>query len=282
MTQFQRILIGMDLSDMDNILLRFIDFWTGQWAQPPELHLVHNIKYPLDEDLAALLDAPLDEVIEEALHQKVKALLGAQKAAHVHVHILQESATLDALQEAVDRYAIDLTVIGKKHDLEGTGIVNSKLLRHTSVPLLLVPDTVKKQWDKVLVPIDFSEAAAHAVRLALAMQEEEGKSIALQHIYRIPQIYFPYVPVQSMRKTMLQKAKAAYHTFAKKHGLPKELQCHFTDAADNSVVEALKAAMETWQTDMIVMGRQGHSKWLGSVAIGMSRLPIRQPILMVP
>lgn len=280
MAIFNNYLLGMDLTPMDDALLEYIHFWIGEDTEDVRLHLVHNIKYALDEDMEALLDAPLSEVIEEALQEKVDELIPSL-ADQVTVHVFQEPSTSAALLAAVESTDADLMVLGKKIDIEGSGITNSKLLRQCPKPVLLVPETARKKRQEILSPIDFSKRSAAALHMALDLQKQWAANLEVQHIYHIPSVYFPYIPVKSMTRSMLATAKEEYHEFQQKYKLTHAPACVFTDGKDQSVVDTLDAYTRSQGKDLIIIGKQGHSALVGSVAIGLSRLDNARPILMV-
>lgn len=280
MALFSHYLLAMDLTDMDDALLGYLQCWLQKEDKTPQLHLVHNIKYALDDEMETLLDQPLDVVIQKAIQQKAAKLLPAY-ATSISVHIYQESSTVAALTKAAAEVSADIMVLGKKINYEGSGITNSKLLRQSPVPLLLVPEHARKRLEKLLVPVDFSKGSAAALKLAQRANTLWQSNIEVQHIYRIPNVYFPFIPVKSMSQSLLSTAKERYREFVKKYQLKEIPPCTFTDGKDQSVVDTLDDYSRAQQKDLIIIGRQGHSALTGSVAIGMSRLDSNKPILMV-
>lgn len=280
MALFSHYLLAMDLTDMDDALLGYIQCWLQKEDKTPHLHLVHNIKYAIDEDMEAMLDEPLDAVIQKALQQKAAKLLPAY-VNNISVHIYQEPSTIVALTKAATNVSADIIVLGKKIDYEGSGITNSKLLRQSPVPLLLVPDHARKRLDNLLVPIDFSKGSAAALKLAQRANTLWQSNMEVQHVYRIPNVYFPFIPVKSMSRSLLTTAKERYREFARKYQFAEIPVCTFTDGKDQSVVDTIDNYSRAQQKDLIIIGRQGHSALTGSVAIGMSRLDSNKPVLMV-
>lgn len=281
MSTFPSLLIAVDLTPMDEALMRYVKFWLDTLPGEPEVHIVHNIKYNLDDDMEALLDAPLDQVVQEALGEQAKEWLPGHEH-QVQIHVKQAYSTMEAIKDCLFDTKASLLVLGKKIDYDGSGITNSKMLRQSPVPVLLVPEMARRQLNKLLVPIDFSKQSAAALRKGLSLQEELGNTLEIQHIYHIPSVYFPYVPVQSMSRSMLEKAKKEFNHFVEKHTFEQPLPgCTFTDGKEQSVVDTLDRYSRQQQVDLIIVGAQGHSALLGSVAIGLSRLESPKPILIV-
>ena len=123
----------------------------------------------------------------------------------------------------------------------------------------------------VLVPLDFSEHSAHALRLAIALARGSGATLHLVHAYEVPLGAIPPYGVAIPETLLAQVRDAAARRLEKAShevddaGLPCEIHVVQGPAADAIVEETKRLA-----ADLIVMGTRGHTGLkhvlLGSVA----------------
>ena len=129
----------------------------------------------------------------------------------------------------------------------------------------------------VLVPLDFSEHSAHALRLAIALARGSGATLHLVHAYEVPLGAIPPYGVAIPETLLAQVRDAAARRLEKAShevdaaGLPGEIHVVQGPAADAIVEETKRLA-----ADLIVMGTRGLTGLkhvlLGSVAERTVRL----------
>jgi nucleotide-binding universal stress UspA family protein len=134
----------------------------------------------------------------------------------------------------------------------------------------------------ILVPVDFGEASAHAVRAAGALAERVGARLTVLHaeLLEAPP-YFTHDQIEKLERQRIDARGRATRYLA-------EFAAHLTSApidplvVDGPAVEAVLRAAAS--SDLVVMGTHGHRGpklwWLGSVAERVVREADR-PVLVV-
>lgn len=276
-----KILVGLDLTEMDDLILKYLFALTNAMDHPPELVVIHNIKYEIDEDVSDLLDQPLDEIIIEELRQKLNTYLPDYQGKHQLI-VTQETSTIEALTDVIKQKSIDLVVFGKKTSFDGSGLTTVRILRQNLCSLLVVPENAPLQISKAVIPIDFSKNSSRAYNIGVKLQNVERIDVRIIHIYHIPQVYFPYIPVKPITTGMDKKAREEYRHFLNRNKLNSNaLDCYFIDGKDRTVVKAIVEEAREQKANLIVVGSKGESSLLGSVAVGLANYQMRIPILFI-
>jgi len=144
---------------------------------------------------------------------------------------------------------------------------------------------------KILVPIDFSEAAMNAFRYALKIAENLNWEMEVLHVYKYP-LVDPYMPVHildSLSKEQQKKATADFVDYVQNlakedHKLLEKISMNYRLQMGFGTEEILEIAKEI-RADMIIMGTTGASgikaMFLGSVA-GEVIEKAKCPVLAIP
>jgi len=195
-----KIVCATDFDEASGVAVRYAASIARAWGA--SLDLLHAWFSPdeLPDDIAASRadviaasrakgHARLDAAVAELGAQGVKA-----SAA------LLEGAPERAIPEYATARGASLLVIGThaaaglKHALVGS--VAERILRVSSVPVLVVPKDVRVDEGakfaprEILVPTDLSHGSADALRKALALGERSGARVVLLHAWDVPPYYF--------------------------------------------------------------------------------------------
>jgi nucleotide-binding universal stress UspA family protein len=157
-----RILAATDFSTRSNRALR----QAGLLVQPAkaELHIVHVVDDDQPEELIRLEKREAERVLKEQV-ASMPELSGVQ----AQLMVITGDAFAGILQAAADMKA-DLIVMGSHRKqllldiFIGTTI--ERVIRKGSFPILMVNHEAQRRYEKVVVPIDMSDASAHALRVA--------------------------------------------------------------------------------------------------------------------
>lgn len=277
-----KIVVGLDLTEMDNLILDYLHTLTNRAGEHPDLVITHNIKYELDDDVNDLLDQPLQTIIYEELLAKIQERLPNYQG-DCQLLVTQEGSTIEAFETAIKQHNADLLVVGKKLTFDGSGITTARIMRLNLCSVLVIPEGTKLEFSRVLFPIDFSKNSARALHLGMQMlTQAKDFEVKALHVYHIPQVYFPYIPVKTTASGMDKKAKEEYKHFIAKNKLKsKELPCDFIDGKGNSVVKNIVAEARNFKAHLITVGSKGDSNFVGNVALGLAQFETKIPILFV-
>jgi nucleotide-binding universal stress UspA family protein len=150
------------------------------------------------------------------------------------------------------------------------GSTADKVLRKLSRPVLIVKREPRGPYEKVLVPVDFSEPSRRAAEIALHIAPQAD--ITLLHVFEVPfegKLRFAGVSdetIQSCRAEAREQANRAMQLFVSALGANGRVSHRVEFGHAPSVIREQADALEP---DLIVMGKHGQSEWeemlLGSV-----------------
>lgn len=296
MVAYKSILFGLDLTDMDQVMLRYARFLCEALPGVEEVYFQHNIRFDYPEEAESLLEElerPLSELIGEEIEDNIYTHFLQQDGSAMpdvnwEVIVTEGSSTAQEVVKAANAQEAALIVVGKKLSYQGSGQVAEKVLRQASLKsdLLAVPETAPHRMERIVVPIDFSQASRRALLAGKRIEDAVGGMLTSQHVYTIPMHYFPFIPVQGFRKSMKEEAEDQYKRF--RRGLPEPLQdvsCVFTYSEDRTTAQAVYDFAIQKSKDLVVIGSKGRSNipaiLLGSTAIQLLNFEFHIPVLIV-
>jgi nucleotide-binding universal stress UspA family protein len=296
MVAYKSILFGLDLTDMDQVMLRYARFLCEALPGVEEVYFQHNIRFDYPEEAESLLEElerPLSELIGEEIEENIDTHFlqqngGAMPDVDWEVIVTEGSSTAQEVVKTANAQGAALIVVGKKLSYQGSGQVAEKVLRQASLKsdLLAVPETAPHRMERIVVPIDFSQASRRALLAGKRIEDAVGGVLTSQHVYTIPMHYFPFIPVQGFRKSMKEEAEDQYKRF--RRGLPEPLQdvsCVFTYSEDRTTAQAVYDFAIQKSKDLVVIGSKGRSNipaiLLGSTAIQLLNFEFHIPVLIV-
>lgn len=296
MVTYKSILFGLDLTDMDQVILRYARFLCEVLPGVEQVCFQHNIRFDYPEEAEALLEElerPLSELIGEEIEENIDHHFldsDGRPLADIdwEVIVTEGSSTAQEIVKTANAQGAALIVVGKKLSYEGSGQVAEKVLRQVTLnsDLLAVPETAPHRMERLVVPIDFSQASRRALLAGDRIKEAVGGVLTSQHVYTIPMHYFPFIPVQGFRKSMKEEAQDQHKRFQR--NLPEPLQevpCIFTYSEDRTTAQAVYDFAIQKSKDLVIIGSKGRSNipaiLLGSTAIQLLNFEFHIPVLIV-
>jgi len=272
MRQFLRILCPIDFSDQSRHALEHaVQFARWYDAAITGLFVYTPLFTPAAWSAPQL--SPLPPVIEtidkQAYEHDVLSFIRSTTSSSVEVAAeVQIGLPAQEIVRAATRLPADLIVLGT-HGTTGfehlmLGSTAEKVLRTSRVPVLTVPPkaraTSKLPFQEVLCPVDFSNCASEAVRLALSVAEEGDANLTILHVLEL----VGDAPIAS-RHFNVPEFRREYKQWASDHLralLPEDAsdRCRPTTSVveGKAYVEILNAAAHD-DTDLIVMGVHGRN-----------------------
>jgi nucleotide-binding universal stress UspA family protein len=192
-TGFPTILCPVDFSDQSRPALQY----AVRVAQHFRSGLtVLNVMDPMLVAAAAVHQTNLEAETRKELLEFITAAVPDLKARIGEVKVLAKmgSAEREILHVAQEEHA-DLIVLGT-HGLSGYkkaffGSVTERVLRNTTIPVLTVPplgteilvpaDRLAESMDRILAPVDFSDASMHSARVAAGLAKALEAELILVH-----------------------------------------------------------------------------------------------------
>jgi nucleotide-binding universal stress UspA family protein len=243
--------------------------------------------YPSEEPLLPQLAESVSDEAARGLTDVVReaAALGASRVTWRLLHGVPWRAIVDALD---DDPAIDLAVIGT-HGRTGLsrfllGSVAEKVVRHAPCSVLAVrPDGEVKPFTHVMVPVDFSAAARHAIDRAAELVRPGGAGITLLHVIEAPVSYSGELPDPELLRELDRRGAEYVDRAATELRSRVSVPVTTQSRVGWPGAETLAALERDPTIDVIVMGSHGRTGikrvLLGSVAEKVVR-HARCPVLV--
>ncbi|GAB3815301.1 universal stress protein [Pontibacter rugosus] len=289
MNTLTRITVGLDLTEMDETLIRYAAFLCSQSAIE-QVYFVHTEKHlDIPAELIANIPAPVSEAkaMKQVIEQKVKFYFDQLPHVQVQVQIIEGSPVKEMLHHAKETNT-ELILVGRKLRLQGSGVLAQKLLRSGRVSVLFVSENAEPVLGRIVVSVDFSEysmmALERLLHSALALPSIE---IVCLHVYEVPSGYITLGESfeafdDRMRGFAKEKFDQVLQRFPQLEGrasLKLVRQDTNEDLGGLIVLEARRA-----QADLLVIGAKGKSAAalfvLGSVTEKVLRHNDEIPLLV--
>jgi nucleotide-binding universal stress UspA family protein len=283
---FKQILVALDLTEMDDFLLRYVLFLVKKF-RTERIYFVHNIKrHDLPEaidDLLIEIGKPLEQLITEELKEKVESVFSESNVAQ-SILVKHSDSTAHTLTEIAKELTVDTIILGKKNAFKGTGLQVDKILQLTNQSVLLVPDYGFDNITNLVVPIDFSKHSKKLLNIAQDIANTAVANLETVHVYELPRWFFPYVPEEKANVSLLKDAEKSYQKLVATTDL-KDVKCMFFSGKDKGVAKTIKAYAVKQKADFVILGSKGKNQLtgfqLGSVAVKVSQLDWHVPVLFV-
>lgn len=269
MNLIKQVLVALDLSEIDDQLLRYSKLFSNI-LDLERIRFVHVIPNYFSQEGSEIFLAG-EGPISVAIHEKVKTLIQKKvnqqfsnhgKEIELVVDIL-EGTPYNQIEELTNNQQIDLLITGRKKKSEGSGITARRVAQRASCHVLFVPENANQSPSKILVPIDFSENAAQALKAALSFKKIiPGLEVtAVNIIEMLPLDYhldFNQDPI--LKETFLVRSQKAYASFIEQHEISEqELNIFFLENQNYNVARQLHDYAIDKDFDLVLMGAKGHS-----------------------
>ncbi|MCK0191209.1 universal stress protein [Arenibacter sp. F20364] len=284
MTPIKNILVALDLSDIDSTLIEYASF-IADTLKVDKVYFVHNIKkFEISELFEEQLkDINLDEIIGDELKEKVENKFTS--SSEWEVLISEDPYSESLINYIVNKYMIQLALIGNKNRSKGTGVVSGKLLRLLKCDILSIPNNVKPDITNIWVGTDFSSASKKVFNLAENLQSLTAANVKSVHVYNVPVQFSPYIPKENLDMKIENHLKGRYEKFIKRIGYKGDLISEIIPGRDSSVAEKLRTKAEASMVDLIVVGDKGRNTFssllVGSVTEELFNQDLTLPLWVV-
>ena len=266
MTETNNILVALDLTDIDTTLIEYASF-IAESLQVEKVYFVHNIKkYEISELFEEQLkNLNLDEIIGDELNEKITEKFTAPVAWEVLISEDPYSESL--INYIVDKYVIQLALIGNKNKSRGTGSVSGKLLHLLKCDMLSIPNNAAPAITSIWAGTDFSNASKKVFKVAENLQKTTTAKVKAMHIYSVPVQFSPYIPKEHLDSKIESHLKEKYVKFIKKIAFDGDLTSEIILGRDIGVAEKLISKAETSGVDLIIVGDKGRNTF-SSLLVG--------------
>lgn len=288
MFEFTRLMVGLDLTDTDQSLIRYTEF-ISQIIRPEKIYFIHiHNNLDLPEEVRQEIygsNEPLDEYLREEMKEQVNQYFSNHTQFEVEFLIV-EGSPLPLMLHWSKIKEINLLLLGRKNT-RGSGTFLTRMTRRAHCSVLIVPSLSEITLDNVLVCNDFSESSRMALNQAIFLAKLTGyTTVYSQHIYEVPMGYHKTgKSFDEFARIMKKHAFTRYHEMV--DALDKgavDLNVIFTlDRKNDSASHVAKAA-DSIQASLVVVGAKGRtfaaSIFMGSFSERLVREECNFPLLV--
>lgn len=191
MIQFNRIMVGLDFTATDKVILEYAKMLQGAF-KPSMIYFVHaeedldDIPQEILEEYGADILKPHDEGLLEKLEATVAEYFTSDSETEISCQVVEGGPFKEMLHWSHIKQ-IDLLIVGKKNQENGKGVLPQKLARKIDSSVLFVPENyTPKKIERVLLPLDFSKKSKMALQLAARLFEGHNVELMGAHCYTLP------------------------------------------------------------------------------------------------
>jgi nucleotide-binding universal stress UspA family protein len=266
MTRFRTLIAYLALDHRDRMTLRHAA-WIARAARAEVLYLAHIVPtFDLPDELRHAGDArPIDEQVAERL-RGAHAALADLFPAHLRVETLAREGSFEAeLARLAAQKSADLVCLGRlrPEDHDPIGDAAAGLMRKTPCSFLLVPADVEPRYERILVPVDFSESSKEALAVAVAVAvaaATPGASLTVLHVYSVPFGYtragMTYEGMAARLRGVAEQRWAELAGATDFRGVPWAMRYEVGD----SVPATILSVAQSLDAQLIVMGSHGRTR----------------------
>jgi nucleotide-binding universal stress UspA family protein len=221
MEGIKRVLVALDLTEMDETLIRYI----ARLSNEIELEQVYffNVMKSLEIPEKIIekypnLIAPMDETTKKGIEYTI-----GQEAANKLKAKYEIKVTDGRVVEKILKWAkikeVDLIVMGRKSGLDGEGIASGKVVKLAPCSVILVPEILPESLKNLVVPLDYSSTSKLAFEFALfiASNVPDANLICL-NIYEVPSGYHTSgKSYEEFAEIMKSNAEESFQEFIEKY-----------------------------------------------------------------
>ncbi len=291
MYPIKRVLIGLDLSDMDSTMIEFAGF-LSKTSGVEDIYFVNIIKnLQIPKDVLKEFPNMITDVIKERkskMKEALKGLSGKEFKPKVHFEVLTGKIA-DSILTFSKKEDIDLIVMGRREKAEQSGSLSQRLARRAACSLLIIPEGTKPTMDRILVPSDFSDYSVLALEEAIeiAVANDNKTEIIVQNVFTVPTGYhYTGKSYEEFSQVMQKNAEKDYKKFIKQvdtKGI-KLKAVYSRDTNDDVTTDMLDKAREA-KANAIIIGAKGRTAttafFLGSITERLIQLDSDIPLMVV-
>ncbi len=287
MYQLNHVLVTLDLSDMDDSLIRYASFLADK-IKPDSVTFLHILRpYDIPKDIIEAfphLDEPVTDIIREELQEKIEELFTPESEIKTIIKV-QEGYPTETIVKFAQKNDITLTLMGKKMGYEGRGSIVRKVLGIIPSSVMLVSETAHREIKNVLVRMDFSKMSEMALKMALRLKELTGSEVLCHHVHKLPLNYFPQSnPEQDKRlqQYVEKHSKKEFQKFMKRFKYnADEVPFSYSLDIENEEAQILYSRALTVGADMIVIGSKIKSE-LADIIVDSTSEKLAAPDKNIP
>ncbi|WKV10691.1 universal stress protein [Marivirga harenae] len=291
MYPIKKVIIGLDLSDLDKTMVEFADFLAKASAVEDVyfVNVIKNLYVPKEvlKEFPDMVENAIKERKSEMEKNFEKFSTGEHKA-NFHFHV-QTGKIADSILKFTKEKDIDLIVMGRREKAAESGSLAQRLARRAACSLLIIPEGTTPKMDKILVPSDFSEHSKLALEEALNIAQliDGSTEITVQNVFTVPTGYhYTGKTFEEFTEVMKKNAVKNYKKFISSidtKGI--KLKAVYSQDTNEDVTTDMIDKAHQINANAIIVGAKGRTAttafFLGSIAERLIQLDNDIPLMIV-
>lgn len=291
MYNFDKILVGLDLSDIDAELIKAASFVSTTFRSK-EIFFYNVIRdFHLPEEVVKEFPALMEQLIvdrKQEMKARVDQYYSFPEGIKVHYMVKQGLPTKKIMKFA-DEKKIDLIMVGRKPKPKSGGVMINRFARRASCSLLIVPKDFKYTMERLFVPIDFSDYSVNAMEQAVAIAASNAKKVKIiaQNVFNVPQGYhYTGKSYKEFASIMMENARKDYLKFIKQIDTKNiEIEPIYSLDRHDDVISVIFHTAKKYLADMIIIGAKGRNAatalFIGTNAEKLVQIDSEIPLMVV-
>lgn len=253
MHRFRRLTVALSHTDTDTDLLAYTAA-VARLGTVAEVNVVHVRKSDAADDLLT---------ISRAIETDAAAQLAAVPPGVARSFDVVEGPRLDTLLAHVSAKQTDVLLLGHRRAHPGRWALARRLAMQAPCSIWMVPEGSPPTLRRVLVPVDFSEPSADALRVGASLAKMTGAECLALHVY----FNEARVTFENYDRALREREQEAYAKFVAPLALDVPVVAVFEEGANPAHV--INRVAVDRGCDLVVMATRGRSRsaaiLLGSV-----------------
>ncbi|SEA42721.1 universal stress protein [Psychroflexus halocasei] len=262
-----RILVGLDLSQMDHHLLSYINT-LEQILDFDKITFLHNIK--VTELPSGMLSTDkLDEIRRKVKTKITRDIKSSGLNYAFDVAVTSDRFSETSFSNISEKQRYDLLILGNKQNLRGNGALTNKLVRLFPSPVMLVPETFKTPIKSVVEAITFSKYTKGIVDWSNKFETNRlGETIVKLPVHVSKIFYYPLMPQKEIDQITQEDRLAKERKWTKEFSELKPLKV--ISSHEEGIATSLNNYAEAENAEVMILGIKSDSMikdlFIGSVA----------------
>jgi len=256
MIQSKHWLACLDLTKMDDILIGYSAFLSS--VVTPEtitfLHVIHSGPTAMEihnEFPEIKTREEFESLIRNELNERIKEHFDG-KSIEIRV-VMMEGRPTDQIVEMVNTLEPDLLMVGSKIGYAGEGIIPKRILNYVASSVLFIPENCRYGLNHILVPVDFSEQSAVALKAAVQLMNGSESDVTAQHIYQYKAQFFPYMLSESDKRNVDKEVEQKKEKFRSEFEIPSKIEFSLDVHKGGKIADLVYERLIEKRADLIVI-----------------------------
>lgn len=281
----KKIIVCLDHTDMDQGLIENA-CTISKIAGGTQITFINVIKdFNLPESVLKEFPDLLDKALSER-KQEIKGLIKKHFKCDVPTKIkVCQGGEEKEILKAANEIKSDLIVLGRKKVSDS--VLSTRIARKSPCNLLLIPQGVELKFDKIFIPVDFSDYSALSLKRTLLLTKDLKSKIYLQNVYTVPSSYRysgkSYKEFAEIMKGHAQKDLEVLIKKAEKQSQELIPVCSLDK--NGKIIDLILEEAKKKKVDMVVMGAKGRTTtsalFIGSKSERMIRINESIPLVII-